>query len=66
MQIKNVIIDNIHYIKFITFNISTLFHYDFFLICPAELGVGLIHLCILYAIKYGTYFKQRRNMGVYG
>ena len=39
MQIKSLIIDNIHYISFITFNISTLF----FLICPAEIGVRLIH-----------------------
>ena len=46
MQIKSVIIDNIHYINFM-FNISTLFF--FFLICPSEIGVG-----ILYAIKYGN------------
>ena len=28
MQIKSVIIDDIHYINFITFNISTLFFLD--------------------------------------
>ena len=41
MQIKSVIIDNIHYINVITFNISILGF--FFLIFPAEIGV-----CVLY------------------
>ena len=49
MQIKSVIIDNIHYINFITFDNIIIF----FLICLAEIGVRLIHLCVLYAIKYG-------------
>ena len=53
MQIKSVIIDNIHHITFITFNISTLFHKFFFLICPAEIGVRPIHLCVFNAVKYG-------------
>ena len=49
MQIKSVIIDNIHYINFTTFDISSFF----FLICPAEIGVHLIHPHVSYAIKYG-------------
>ena len=28
----------------------------FFLICPAEIGVCLIHLCVLFAVKYGSNF----------
>ena len=51
MQIKSVIIDNIHYINSTMFNISTLF---FFLICPAEIGVHLIHPYVLYVVKYGN------------
>ena len=66
MQIKSVIIDNIHYINFITFNISTLFYFCLFffvffgggfLIWSAEIGVRLIHLCVLYAVKYGSEFE---------
>ena len=34
MQIKSVLIYNIHYLNFITFNIST---FSFFLICPTEI-----------------------------
>ena len=41
---KSVIIDNIHYINFITF-----------FICPAEIRVRLIHPCELYAVKYSKY-----------
>ena len=43
---KSVIIDNIHYINFITFNIIITW--------SAEIRVRLIHPCVLYAIKYGT------------
>ena len=50
MQIKTII-DNIHFID-IMFYISALFF--FFLICPAEIGVRLIHACILYAIIFGN------------
>ena len=38
MQIKSVIIDNIPYINFISFNISTLLHINVFLICPVVTG----------------------------
>ena len=54
MQIKNFIIDNINYINFFTFNMGTMFHYDFFWICRAEIGVRLLYQCILYAVKYGN------------
>ena len=56
MQIKSVIIDSIHYINFIIFDISNLFVCFFLLlICPAEIEVRLIHLCVLYSVKYGTW-----------
>ena len=49
MPNKSVIIDNIHYINFITFN-------DFvFFICPDGIGVCRIHPCILYTVKYGNF-----------
>ena len=51
MLIQNIIIDNIHYIDFITFTIDTFIFLDF---CPVQIGVRLIHSCVLYAIKYGT------------
>ena len=54
MQIKSVIIDNIHYINFITFNISTLFHKNFFLIYPAE--ISIIYPWFLNTVKYGNSF----------
>ena len=44
MQTKSVIIDNIHYIYFITFNISTFF----VLICSSEIEVRLLHSQIRY------------------
>ena len=47
MLIKSVIIDNIHYINLIMFNISTLLFSWFALL---KLG------CILYTIKYGNHF----------
>ena len=56
MQIRNVMIDNIHYINFNTFNISTLI---FVLICPAKTDELFIHLCVLYAFKYGNLFAHR-------
>ena len=46
----------------IFFNISTLFQYKFFFVCPAEIGVRLIHLCILYAIKYGNINQDQRTL----
>ena len=46
MQIKSVILDNIHYINFITFDMSTLFFSWFALL---KLG------CVLYTVKYGKY-----------
>ena len=50
MRIKSIIIiDNTHYINFITFNISTLF---FSWICPSEIGVRLI------CRKYGIFCEQ--------
>ena len=55
MQIESVIIDNIHFIHFIMFNISSLFHYNFFLIWPAEIGARLIYPYVLYAVKYGSW-----------
>ena len=48
MQIKCVTIDNILYINFIIFNISSFF----ILIYPAENGVRLIYPCDLYAVKF--------------
>ena len=45
MQVKSFIIDDIHYINFITFNISTLFFSWF---APLKL------VCVLYAVKYGN------------
>ena len=48
MQIKSVIIDNIHYINFLMFNEYIIFLGFFFLIFPAEIGVRLIHQCIKY------------------
>ena len=48
MQIKRLIIDNIHYINFITFDISTLFLLS---ICPAEIEVCLIQPCVVYAFN---------------
>ena len=53
MQIKSDIIDNIHYINFITFNITILLFF-FFLICPAEIRVHLIYPFLLYIVKYGN------------
>ena len=50
MQIKSAIID-IHYL----FHHVKYLYFVFSLICPAEIGVCLIHPCILYAIKYGIY-----------
>ena len=44
MQIKSVIINDIHYINFITLNFSTFFSWS------AQLKLE----CILYAIKYGN------------
>ena len=58
MQIKSVIIDNIHYIIYIMFNISTLFHYFLAWIYNAEIGVRLIHQCVSYVIKYGMFWKS--------
>ena len=52
---KSFIIDNIHYINFVTFNISTLFHKKIFLICSGEIGMHPIYPCVLIAIKYGKY-----------
>ena len=60
MQIKTIVINTIHYINFITFNISTFF----FLICPAEIWVRLIHLGVLYAVKYSNSF-QREKMTIF-
>ena len=51
MEIKSVIIDNIHNVNFITFDMSILF----FSIFPAEIGVRLLHPCILSAVKYGIF-----------
>ena len=48
VQIKKCIIDNIHYLNFITFNISILFLPWF----------ALLHL---YAVKYGNYFNLKKN-----
>ena len=53
MQIKSVI-NNIHYINLVTFNISTMSHKNFFLIFPAEIEQHLIHTFVLYAVKYGN------------
>ena len=53
MQIKNVNIDIFHFIDVIMFNVSTVFF--FFLICPAEIRVRLIHLCVLYAVNTVTH-----------
>ena len=47
MQIKSVIINNIHYINFNTFNISTFFFF-FFVSWFTLLKLG----CVLYTIKY--------------
>ena len=47
VQIKIVIIHNIYYINFISFNIST-----FFLISPAEIELRLILPYVLYAVKH--------------
>ena len=47
MQIKSVIVYDIHYNYFFIFNNSTLFHLDFFLICSAEICVRLIHPRVL-------------------
>ena len=52
MQIKNVIIDNIHLINFSTFNICTFF----FLIYPAEIAVRLIQPCVLCVVKSSISF----------
>ena len=49
MLIKSVIIDNIHFINFITFNISTFF-FSWFDLLKLE--------CVLYAVKYGKFIKQ--------
>ena len=49
MQIKSFIIDNIHYINFITFDISTK---CFYLICLAKIGVYLICHQIQYLKPY--------------
>ena len=46
-HVTSVIIDNVHHINSITFNISSLF---FFLFCTAEIWVRLIHSNILYAV----------------
>ena len=43
LSIKRVIFDDINYINFITFNISTVSLKKIFLICPAEIEVRLIH-----------------------
>ena len=48
MQIKSVIIDNIHYINFIIFNISTLLLLKLFGFALLKLG------CVLYPVKYGN------------
>ena len=43
-------------------------HHFFFLICPAEIGVRLIQLCVLYAVKYNIHFfslcgsSERQNL----
>ena len=62
MPIKSVIIDDIHYTKFITFNINTyvLFCFLFFSICHAEILVRLIHLYVLYAVKFSIIQSQNR------
>ena len=51
IQIKRVVIDNIHYINFSLILVVCCV----FTICPAQTGVRLIPLCILYAIKYATF-----------
>ena len=51
MRIKSVIIDYIHYINLITFNICVFF------ICHTEIGVRLIHPYVLYTVKCGNYFN---------
>ena len=33
-------------------------YFIYFLICPMEVGVRLIHPCALYAVKYGIYKKK--------
>ena len=51
MQIKSVIIDNIHYINLITFKLITLFFLDL----SAEIRMRLIYPCVLKAVKYGIW-----------
>ena len=60
MQIKIAIIDDIYQINSITFDISTLFQLKFFLKCPEEIRVHLIHLGV-FICRQIHYFTRNKN-----
>ena len=58
-------VDDYNYINSITFNIRTLFHKTFFLICPVENVLCLVNPCISWAIKLLHSHDTYTTMNIY-